>query len=425
MADNDTTREEESMVDKKRSMSSTGFDESALKIEDITFWDGVAIIVGASIGAGILSLAYGSRHAGFPVLVFWIILIGIFTTISMLYVAETTLRTRKPMQLSGLAETYVGKIGAWLMFFAVFGNSVGALTAYTTGSGNILSSMLGVPPMVGSLLFFIPAMIVVWLGLKAVGAAEKVITGSMVLMILILVFASIIGPGLKLEYILHMNLSHAIPVFGLVIFTFIGQYSVPELARGFVRGDIKRLPKAIITANVIIALLLMIVPMAALGLSGPDEVSEVVTIAWAEALGLWAFFLANIFTICAFMTSFWAIGQSLLTNIVDKLKFPSESEPKFRAIALALVVTPPFLIAYSGIVGFVDILAITGSFSGMMMGVLPIMMLNRARKESTREPEWNCGRLAHPFIQGAIILLFVSASLYTLMSVFNLLPSGW
>ncbi len=397
----------------------SGFEESALKIEDISFWDGVFIIVGASIGAGILSLAYGSRLAGFPVLVFWVLLIGLFTTISMLYVAEATLRTRRPLQLSGLAETYIGKVGAWLMFIAVFGNSVGALTAYTTGSGQILSQMMGIPPILGSLLFFIPAVVVVWLGLKAVGAAETIITSAMILMILILVTATILGPGIKASHLTYFNIGSAIPVFGLVIFTFIGQYSVPELARGYSRGDIKRLPKAIITANIIIALMLIIVPMAALGLNGPEKVTQVVTVAWGEALGSWAFFLANIFTMCAFMTSFWAIGQSLLTNIVDKLKFPSEMDPKFRMIALALVVTPPFLIAYSGLIGFVDILRLTGAFSGMMMGLLPILMLNRARKEGTREPEWNCGRLAHPIIQSGIAILYVSASLYTFFIFFS------
>lgn len=403
----------------------TSFDESSLKIEDISFWDGVAIIAGSSIGAGILSLAYGTKNAGFPVLVFWVLVTGLFTTISMLYVAETTLRTRKPLQLSGLAETYIGKIGAWLMFLAVFGNSLGALIAYTTGSGQIISQFLNIPPIVGSILFFIPAVIVVWLGLKAVGAAEKVITAVMVLMIIILVLASIIGPGLKGEHLTYMNIGVSIPVFTLVIFTFISQYAVPELTRGFVRGDIKRLPKAIITGNAIIAILLILVPMSAIGLTGPDGVTEIVTIAWSQALGQWAFFVANIFTLFAFITSFWAIGQSLLTNIVDKLKFPSEWDVKFRVVALSIVVLPPFIIAYTGLIGFVDVISMTGSFSGVIMGILPIMMLNRARKYGTREPEWTCGRLAHPLIQILIALVFVSASIYTILEKLNFLPQGW
>jgi len=58
----------------------------------LSYFEGVAMIVGANIGAGLL---------GWPVMVFFLILAGVFTTISMLYVAETSPRTRKPLQLSG------------------------------------------------------------------------------------------------------------------------------------------------------------------------------------------------------------------------------------------------------------------------------------------------------------------------------------
>ena len=81
------------------------------------------IIVGANIGAGILGLAYSTRKAGWPILLMWLIIAGVCTTISMLYVAETTLRTKKPMQLPGLAERYVGKLGAVLVFISVCANS--------------------------------------------------------------------------------------------------------------------------------------------------------------------------------------------------------------------------------------------------------------------------------------------------------------
>lgn len=40
-------------------------------------------------------------------------------------------------------------------------------------------------------------------------------------------------------------------------------------------------------------ILLALVPMAAICLSGPDKVTEVVTIAWSDALDEWALFNAN------------------------------------------------------------------------------------------------------------------------------------
>lgn len=104
-------------------------DGSALTRTRLTLLEGIGMIVGANIGAGILSLAYGSKNAGWPILVFWVIVAGILTTVTMLYVAETTLRTKKNLQLSGLAEKYIGKVGSWLMFLSVAANSLGAMIA--------------------------------------------------------------------------------------------------------------------------------------------------------------------------------------------------------------------------------------------------------------------------------------------------------
>ena len=102
-------------------------EEGALSVKKLTFWEAAMIIVGANIGAGILGLAYSTRKAGWPILLMWLIAAGVCTTISMLYVAETTLRTKKPMQLPGLAERYVGKLGAVLVFISVCANSIGCM----------------------------------------------------------------------------------------------------------------------------------------------------------------------------------------------------------------------------------------------------------------------------------------------------------
>ena len=64
-------------------------EEGALKTAKLSLYEAVAIIVGANIGSGILGLAYSSRLAGWPILVLWLIVAGVFTTFSMLYVAET------------------------------------------------------------------------------------------------------------------------------------------------------------------------------------------------------------------------------------------------------------------------------------------------------------------------------------------------
>jgi len=343
----------------------------------------------------------------------------------MLYVAEATLRTRNSLQLSGLTIKYLGNFGSWIMFVALFVDALSALTAYTIGSGDVIHSLLGIPKIFGSLIFLIPALIVVWLGLKATGIAENTIVAAMALMILVLVLTTLLGPGVKSGYLTFYNFRFSIPVFHLAIFSFIAQYTVPQLSRGFAQGDVKRLPRAIITGMSLVAVMLIIVPMSALGLSGPENIAEVATISWAHALGRWAFFIANLFTLCAFMTSFWVYGESMLTNIVERFHFPSEWDIKYRIISILIVAIPPIVIAYAGLIGFVDVLSVAGGIAGCMLGVLPVLILNRARKYGDHEPDWTCGWIAHPIIQSLVVIIFIGAFLYKILEIFNLLPKGW
>ena len=130
---------------------------SGLKTSRLTFCEAAMMIVGSTIGSGVLGLAYASRRAGWPVLVIWLAVAALISAVSMLYVAEASLRTRLPLQLSGLAEKYIGKAGSWLLFFAVGATSFCSLIAYTNGCGKILSDLLGISFEAGSLLFILPA----------------------------------------------------------------------------------------------------------------------------------------------------------------------------------------------------------------------------------------------------------------------------
>ena len=152
--------------------------DAALKVHRLTFMEATMMVVGSTIGSGVLGLAFASRNAGWPVLLTWLVVAGFFSIISMLYVAEATLRTTKPLQLSGLAEKYVGKIGSWLIFFSVGATSFCSLIAYTSGCGRILSEFFGISLEMASCLFALGATSVVWLGLKATGVAEKYLSYS-------------------------------------------------------------------------------------------------------------------------------------------------------------------------------------------------------------------------------------------------------
>lgn len=397
-------------------------EEGALKVTKLTLYEAVAIIVGANVGSGILGLAYSSRLAGWPILVLWLAVAGLFTTFSMLYVAESALRTKKPLQLPGLAEKYVGKVGSVLIFISVCANSIGCMVAYTTGSGNILCTLLGLPNWAGSLLFTVPCVLVVWFGLKATGLWEKFMSTGMVVLLGIIVIASFLSGKADVSRAVYANWTYAVPLLSSAIFCYIAQYAVPELARGM-RHTPKKLPVAIILGMFITGVLLAVVPLAVLSLTGAEEVTQVATLAWGQALGTWALYTANIFALCAMMTSYWAVGGSMLTNIVDMFKLKDEKDTKTRLIAIACTVLPPFILAYAGLVSFVDAIGWAGTFGGVIMSIVPVLMLNNARKKGDIEPEWKCGWYAHPAVQGMIIVIFSLAAIYFICSMIGILPA--
>lgn len=399
-------------------------EEGALKVTKLTLYEAVAIIVGANVGSGILGLAYSSPLAGWPILVLWLAVAGLFTTFSMLYVAESALRTKKPLQLPGLAEKYVGKVGSVLIFISVCANSIGCMVAYTTGSGNILCTLLGLPNWAGSLLFTVPCVLVVWFGLKATGLWEKFMSTGMVVLLGIIVIASFLSGKADVSRAVYANWTYAVPLLSSAIFCYIAQYAVPELARGM-RHTPKKLPVAIILGMFITGVLLAVVPLAVLSLTGAEEVTQVATLAWGQALGTWALYTANIFALCAMMTSYWAVGGSMLTNIVDMFKLKDEKDTKTRLIAIACTVLPPFILAYAGLVSFVDAIGWAGTFGGVIMSIVPVLMLNNARKKGDIEPEWKCGWYAHPAVQGMIIVIFSLAAIYFICSMIGILPAGW
>lgn len=399
-------------------------DEGALKVHNLTFWEAAMIIVGANVGAGILGLPYAAHLAGWPILFLWLLIAGVLVTSSMMCVAETSLRTEENLQLPGLAQKYVGSLGSWLVFFSVVANSTGCMISYMAGSGPIIGSILGVSNQVGSIIFAIPAVIVVWFGLKVTGVAEKVISFGMIFMLGIIIVASFLAPQFDISNAIFTNWKYAVPVFNVALFCYIAQYTVPELARGL-RHNPKKLAPAIATGMFITFCLLSLVPLAVIGLTGADNVSEVATIAWGNALGKWAFYAANIFSLLAMMTSYWAVAGSMLTNIVDKFSLKSEWDIKTRLTIICIIAIPPFILAYAEVLSFVDAIYLAGTFGGIIMSIIPVLMIRSAKKNGNREPEWTGGFMTSNIMQMLLIGIFCIAGIYSIASMFGLLPKGW
>ena len=400
------------------------YEEGALKVKKLTSMEVIFTVVGCGIGSGCLGTAYSARLAGFPVITFWLIVSGITTLFSMYYVAESALRTRTMMQLPGLADRYVGPIGKILVFLAVTLNSFSCLVAYFSGSADILNALIGIPGWIGTLCFLIPGILVVFFGLKAVGLAGKYLSIAMTIMLIILCGASVVSKNADLSRLFVSNWSYAIPIFNVAAFSYIGQYLVPDLARGL-SHDPKKLAPAMLIGQIITAALLILVPLGCFAISPADEITQVATIAWGRALGAWAMYMANIFALIAMFTSFCPISQTLISNIVDFFKFSSDSDNRIRIPIMIVVYAIPLILVFGNFVGFVDAIYFSGTFCAAIMAILPVFMVNSARKNGDFEPVWNCGWMASKPVEAVIIILYGSTIFYAVFSAMGLLPAGW
>lgn len=401
--------------------------EPALKAHALGSLETIAIIIGTNIGAGVLSMAYAARKVGYMPLLACLAITCIFCIITMLYVAEASLRTRGNKQLSGLSKKYLGPLGGWLIFIAVAANSYGALVAYMTGSGNIMTDFFGEFGMtreLGSLIFFVPSALVLYLGLKALGVGEKLISTGMVVIVCLLIGATVLHDETRVMHLWQSQWQYVVPVFNLAVFVFGAQFLVPELVRGNLTTP-RRLPRLIVQGMVLTFVLVAAIPASVIALVGTDNLSEVATLSWGKSLGLWAYYVANTFALLAMLTSYWGLGGCLFTNIFDHFRLGNEDGRRKRLGVLAVVAIPPFLLAYSGMGSFVDALYFAGTFGGVLMGIIPILLLNAARRYGDRNPEFTCGWYAHPLIQGFIVLMFAASGVYAIASALGVLPSSW
>ncbi|WP_237206787.1 aromatic amino acid transport family protein [Rothia nasimurium] len=383
---------------------------------------GIALIFGTNIGAGILSLPYAARNGGFLALAIALTIAGLLTTFSMMYIAEVSQRTKEPLQLSGLAEKYLGQAGRWVIFLAIMVNSIGALIAYAAGSGSLLNNLTGLPQLAGTLLFFALGSFIMFKGLHATGLVEGLITTGMAAIILALSLWTIVGPGITLSNLVEFHPFFIVPIMNLAVFTFMAQYVVPELVRGLGDTNPRAIPTALVGGMSATGFTLALVPFVALGLLG-DDVSEVVTLSWGEALGPLAYYLANIFALLAMFTSFVAIGYTAMRNILDITRW--EEHGPLRLAAVGLTVLPPLAISIAGLGGFVSALSYAGGFAGAAMSILPVLMLRAARQKGELEPVWKVTWQAHPLAQGILIVTYTVAFIYSVAAIFGLLPNGW
>src|SRR3989338_1692458 len=110
------------------------------------FFEATALLIGTIGGAGILGIPFVVAKVGLTIGLAYIVGIGILFLLLNLMMGETVARTKKPLQLVGFSEQYIGAWGKRCSVIVVVLNVYGALLAYMIGEGAVLAAIFGGTP---------------------------------------------------------------------------------------------------------------------------------------------------------------------------------------------------------------------------------------------------------------------------------------
>ncbi|MBI3034021.1 hypothetical protein HYY72_02585 [Candidatus Woesearchaeota archaeon] len=377
------------------------------------FLESIAILVGATIGAGILGIPYVVSKAGFWTGILVILVLGAATLLINLYMGEIALRTRGNHQLAGYAEKYTGRIGKNLASCFMILGIYGALTAYLIGVGNSASAILGGNTIQYSLIFFIIVGLVVWRGIKSIGKAELLITAALILVVIAIPAFS--AGRMSLNNFSGFDIYRIMIPYGVVLFAFMGTPAIPAMKEEL-NSNRKLLRNAIIIGTLIPLVVYLLFPAAVIGLLGNlDKLGDgerIATVALSRHIRPEIGILANAFAVLAMTTSFIALSFALGKTFQEDYRL---SRKKSFAITFAVPISIFMINAFVSVTNFISILAIVGAVTGGITGILIVAMHYKAIKSGDRKPEYSIPN--NMLIMAILIIIFAAGILNELLGI--------
>ncbi|MDF2965777.1 MAG: tyrP 1 [Rickettsiaceae bacterium] len=354
------------------------------------FIGALLIVVGTTIGAGMLALPLASTSNNFLSIVFLLVAMWGFMCMSALISLELNLHFGKGISIAGQARKVLGKGGAIISSLSILVLFYALLAAYITGGTaifkGILAKQLGLqlPKTLSPIIFTIIFGFCVSYCMKAVDYANRAIlfikAGLFIAMVAMLMPSITYKNLVTYDSGSSNNLLLAIPIF----FTSFGFHgSIPGLIN-YVGPHRTALRKVIIIGSIIPLITYIIWLSASLGvLSLAGKTSIAVT----KDLGMFVSLLSEVtrsktlnviidfFAFTAIVTSFLGVGVGLFDFIAEVLEFTDNS--KGRIITALLTFLPPLFFALFYPNGFVIALGYAAVALAFLAVLIPVAIAVR------------------------------------------------
>lgn len=346
----------------------------------LTTFEAISMIVGNSIGTGIIAVPYLAVRNSMWDVVWMVAFAYIVNVILHLIIAELSYNNGGVQLVKSFeGELFHGKmkkIFSWIMF-VVYGLAIMVgVSGNINGGAQIFVNWFGLPLWAAQLIYYLIAGSVVFMGMKAVGIAQKYSVALLLIIVAVMNAGTFLHPRNTL-YTAPFHINNLLALYSMVVFATSANQAVIQVVKGL-NGDSKRIRKTIFTGFGLSSLFVLVVTLTVLlGTKGAVD-KELAYMQLGESIGGWALILAGIFSLFALLTTFWS-NTLALRDVVH------EQVGTGNRVSWLIATVPCILFAIFGVSSFI---VLTRIMSGVvvLVSIMLVLTYGKSRKKVGSSP---------------------------------------
>ena len=346
----------------------------------LTTFEAISMIVGNSIGTGIIAVPYLAIRYSMWDVVWMVAFAYIVNVILHLIIAELSYNNGGVQLVKSFeGELFRGKmkkIFSWIMFI-VYGLAIMVgVSGNINGGAQIFVNWFGLPLWAAQLIYYLIAGSVVFMGMKAVGIAQKYSVALLLIIVAVMTAGTFLHPRNTL-YTAPFHINNLLALYSMVVFATSANQAVIQVVKGL-NGDSKRIRKTIFTGFGLSSLFVLVVTLTVLlGTKGAVD-KELAYMQLGESIGGWALILAGIFSLFALLTTFWS-NTLALRDVVH------EQVGTGNRVSWLIATVPCILFAVFGVSSFI---VLTRIMSGVvvLVSIMLVLTYGKSRKKVGSSP---------------------------------------
>lgn len=346
----------------------------------LTTFEAISMIVGNSIGTGIIAVPYLAVRNSMWDVVWMVAFAYIVNVILHLIIAELSYNNGGVQLVKSFeGELFHGKmkkIFSWIMFI-VYGLAIMVgVSGNINGGAQIFVNWFGLPLWAAQLIYYLIAGSVVFMGMKAVGIAQKYSVALLLVIVAVMTAGTFLHPRNTL-YTAPFHINNLLALYSMVVFATSANQAVIQVVKGL-NGDSKRIRKTIFTGFGLSSLFVLVVTLTVLlGTKGAVD-KELAYMQLGESIGGWALILAGIFSLFALLTTFWS-NTLALRDVVH------EQVGTGNRVSWLIATVPCILFAIFGVSSFI---VLTRIMSGVvvLVSIMLVLTYGKSRKKVGNSP---------------------------------------